>query len=249
MNRRTQLGAVLCMTLIGTAPPLRAEGPSRSQTGQVEYRTGQRKPRIEMHGLLGFYSTQVHSGRLKPEVGVGVLLPVGPKFAVLVDATAGVPRVNENQWKPGDPFDLQTVFYARNLHLFNVDEDWRMVSTLRPSVVRTWRRDRYSIYAGVGLGLEFERNRWHYQRILQVFDEEGNAVGLESEDHLIGKLLREDTFTSGKRRYVQKSLVVRSGVLVSLTPRVVVRAGYSYLINSVGDPLSGAIEASIGYRF
>ncbi len=145
MNRDVCFWGIACLAALATMPPIAAEGAPRIDAGGRDARTGQREPRIEVHGLSGLYSTGVHNGLLKPEAGVGVLLPLGPKWAALVDATIGVPRVNENQWKPGDPFHLDTVFYARNLHLTNEDEYWRRVSTFRPSIVRTWRRDRFSM--------------------------------------------------------------------------------------------------------
>ena len=249
MNHCAISWAIATLAALATVLPLAAEGSFRSPIGRSSDNLKvQRQPRIEVHGISGVYSTAVHSGLLKREAGVGVLLPLGARWAALVDATVGAPRVNESQWKPGDPFDLETVFYARNLNLTNQDEHWRRVSSLRPSIVRTWRRDRFSIYAGVGLGLEFEHNKRRFRRILQVFDQEGNIVG-QTEDDFLGALVRQETFTTWDSRSLQKSLAVRSGVLVSLSPRVVVRGGYSYLINSVGEPLSGAIEMGIGYRF
>ena len=209
----------------------------------------QREPRIEVHVLSGVYATEVDGGLLKPEIGAGVLVPLGSRWAALVDSTVGVPRLNEYMWEPGDPARLEAVFYMRNPHLSNEDEHWRRVTTIRPSIVRMWRRDRFSIYVGAGFGLESEHHRWRFQRINQVLDEEGNVVGRESEDDHLGTLVRAESFTTGDNWVHQKALIGRFGMLVNLAPRIVVRGGYSCLLSYLDEPLSGAIEASIGYRF
>ena len=139
----------------------------------------QREPRIEVYGLSGVYSTEIKNGLLKPEFGAGALLPLSRKWAALVDTSIGVQRVNEyERFRRNDPGNRTTVFYMRNPHLANEDEFRRRVATIRPSVVRMWRRDRFSIYVGAGLGFELEHNRWRFRDVRELYDEEGDEVGL-----------------------------------------------------------------------
>ena len=218
-------------------------------TGTTPSAAQQREPRIEVYGLAGAYATEVDGGLLKPEFGSGVLVPLGSKWAALVDFSVGLERLNEYMWEPGDPGHPEAVFYARNPHLTLEDEDRRRVATIRPSIVRMWRRDRFSIYVGAGFGLESEHNRWHFQRVRHVYDEEGNEVGRESEDDVFGTLVRDEHFTSGVDWTHNKALIGRFGVLTNLTRRIIVRGGYSCVMTSIDEPLSGAIEVGIGYRF
>lgn len=225
--------ALVLVALAAATPPLVAQ---------------QREPKIEVYGLSGIYATEVNGGLFKPEVGAGVLLPLGSKWAALVDASVGVPRLNEYQWKPGEPYTVEAEFYRRNPHLTNEDVHWRRVTTIRPSIVRIWRRARVSIYAGAGFGLESEHYRRRNRRILVVHDKDGNPVW-ERENDILPALVQAESFTTGEGWSHQKALIGRFGVLASLTPRIGVRGGYSCLVSYLEQPLSGAIEVGIGYRF
>ena len=175
-----------------------------------------------------------------------MLLPLGRKWAALVDTSYGVLRLNESSGL--DSKSPEAVFYRRNPHLTNEGDSARRVATIRPAIVRMWRRDRFSVYVGAGLGVESEYNRWRFRRVRELYDEAGNLVG-ESENEIYGTLVREESFTAGDNWSHAAALIGRFGVLLNLTPRIVVRAGYSCVMTYLDKPLSGAIEAGIGYRF
>ena len=74
-----------------------------------------------IYGLTGIYALGSNGFKWKPEFGAGVLLPLGSKWAAIVDGTVGLLRVNEITWAPGDTNHLYAVFYMRNPHLVNED--------------------------------------------------------------------------------------------------------------------------------
>ena len=121
-------------------------------------------------------------------------------------------------------------------------------ATLRPSFVRMWRRDRFSFWLGAGAGLEFEYSRWHFRQVRQVYNEDGNEVGLV-EGEAYGTLVQDEHFTSGDSWSRHFVLVGSFGVSASLTRRTVLRFGYACMLRYLDEPLAGAIEVGIGYRF
>ena len=52
------------------------------------------KPGIEVYGLSGFYSTGVSWRPFEPQAGAGVMVPVGSRWAVIVDVSANLRRSN-----------------------------------------------------------------------------------------------------------------------------------------------------------
>lgn len=192
----------------------------------------QRKPAIEVFGLVGGY---VHGNMLlspqsfslppqwRPQLGGGLLAPLGGKWGILFDATASVV---EDYWKwdghpgagPGD----------NSSRLFRV--------SLLPSVVRLWRRDRFSVYVGGGPGFEHDRETNRFRRIV-ARDERGQPVVAQE-------------FTQTRVSYTRPALCgFRAGSIVNLSPRVVLRSGYSYLRRYADERPSQGLEAGIGYRF
>ena len=74
------------------------------------------------------------------------------------------------------------------------------------------------------------------------------------EGEVYGTLVRDEGFTAGDGwshnvGFLGGALIGRFGVLASVTPRTTVRVGYSCLMSYSDEPLSGAIEIGIGYRF
>ncbi len=73
----------LPLALVGLLLPV-ATSPSVAQ---------QREPRVEIYGLSGFYSTSISWAPFTPQAGAGVLLPLGSKWAALVDVGASITQV------------------------------------------------------------------------------------------------------------------------------------------------------------
>lgn len=182
----------------------------------------QREPSFEVYGLTGayFHGNLSAGHQWKPQVGGGVLAPLGRKWALLFDVTTSAIQ--------GDP----------SVDGFPVPDSGNFVKERRvaliPSAARMWRRDRFSVYAGVGLAAEHERQ--HYRvRPITGRDQSGRAIlGPPSE----GRTSRTDAV-----------LALRLGGLISLTPKTVFRAGISLLPRYADEAASKSFEIGIGYRF
>ncbi|MDP2325942.1 MAG: hypothetical protein Q8N51_18205 [Gammaproteobacteria bacterium] len=190
----------------------------------------QREPAIEVYGLVGGY---VHGNMLlsvaslppqwRPQFGGGVLAPLGRNWGLLFDATTSVV---EDYWKweghsgagPGDN-------WSRVLRV-----------SLVPSVVRLWRRDRFSIYAGAGPGFEHDRETNRFRRIV-ARDERGQPI--VAQEFTETRVSKTGTAVLG----------FRAGAIVNLSRRVVLRSGYSYLRRYTDERASEGLEAGIGFRF
>ena len=160
----------------------------------------------------------------RPHIGVGTLwVPRGWNWGALVDLTTST---REFHWK----WDLGT-------HAAGPNDNFSRVRrfSLVPSVVRLWRRETFSLYAGVGLGIEQDREQNRFRDIVSR-DEAGQPIVA-------------DEFTETNIKGSQGVLVFRGGILIALTPRIGARFGYSYLRRYADhDPAQG-IEVGIGYRF
>jgi opacity protein-like surface antigen len=191
----------------------------------------QTEPAVEVFGLAGGY---VHgnlllspqslstSSQWRPQLGGGILVPLGRNWGALFDVTTSALETN---WKwdglPGaGPLDNFT-------HVRRV--------SLVPSVVRLWRRNRFSIYTGGGVGFEHDRQASRFRPILARDDRGQPILGNEFTDHRANK--------------TQAALAFRAGVIVSLSRRLVARSGYSYLRRYTDERGSAGLEAGIGYRF
>ena len=179
---------------------------------------------------------------------MGVLLPIGRQWAALVDLSASVTRWDVLVQQRNDPASRTSVFYDRNPHLSDEDEHWSRAATLRPSIVRIWRQDRFSFWLGAGLGVEWEHDRRRVRPILDVLDEEGEPIWV-SDDDIYPVLMREERF-SGRGGWSDRPVLIGNfGVSLDLTPRVVLRLGYSCLMSDPDSSLAGAVEMGVGYRF
>ena len=202
----------------------------------------QRDPAVEIYGLTGTYffgnrSRVLKGGEWNPQFGAGVLFPLGSKWALLVDGATSHLEVNEGPHGPNTyhPF---TEFYRVNPGIQNNDVTTQRAISVLPSVVWLWRRDRFSVYAGGGLGFEQQRQLIRYQPAHEREDPAGNRI-----------LVRSEEFVESRDVVSIMPLNLRAGVLLSLAPRVVLRAGYSQIVGYVDTAASRSLEVGIGYRF
>ena len=202
----------------------------------------QRDPAVEIYGLTGAYYFGNGAHVLKdrewnPLVGVGGLFPLGSKWALMIDGVTSHLEVNEGPHGPytDHPF---SEFYRVNPGIQNNDVTTQRLIAILPSVVRLWRRDRFSIYIGAGLGLEHQRQQIRYQPALPQENPDGSST-----------LVRAEEFVESRDVVSIGALIFRAGILMSLAPRVVLRGGYSHILGYIDTPASRSLEVGIGYRF
>ena len=202
----------------------------------------QRDPAVEIYGLTGAYyfgnrSNLLKGGEWKPQLGVGGLFPLGSKWALMIDGVTSHLEVNEG---PHGRYDGHTYseFYRVNPGIQNNDVTTQRLISILPSVVRLWRRDRFSIYIGLGLGFEEQRQLIRYQPALQQENPDGSRI-----------LVRAEEFRESRYVVSVMPFNLRAGMLVSLAPRVVLRGGYSQIAAYWDTAASKSLEVGIGYRF
>jgi hypothetical protein len=182
----------------------------------------QRDTAFEVYGLTGaYFHGNLGTEEWKPQVGASLLAPLGRSWAALFDVTTSA---TERYWKadgfPGGPGD-------------NFTRERRVALT--PSVVRLWRRDRFSIYAGGGVGFEHDRERGRFRPIV-ARDENGQPILAEE-------------FQEIRSNPTQKAVVLRAGTIISLSRRIVLRAGFSLLPRYSDADASKSVDVGVGYRF
>ena len=202
----------------------------------------QRDPAVEIYGLTGAYYFGNRSNVLKnrewnPQFGVGALFPVGSKWALMIDGVTSRLEVNEGPHGPYDDHPFSE-FYRVNPGIQNNDLTTQRLVAILPSFVRLWRRDRFSIYAGGGLGLEHQRQHIRYQQAFPQENPDGSTT-----------LVREEEFVDSRDAVSAMPLIFKAGILLNLAPRVVLRGGYSHNITYLDAPASKSLEVGIGYRF
>ncbi len=184
----------------------------------------QKEPAFEVYGLGGlyFHGNLSVSYEWKPQFGGGVLAPVSRNYGLLTDITTSSVEGfwNHDGFPIGGPGS-------------NSAKERRIVLT--PSFVRLWRRDRFSIYAGFGLGLEHERQR---ARARPIVSRGPNGEPVLGPDFRETATTRTDTM-----------LVLRTGGLINISRRVVARIGFSLLPRYVDEAASKSVELGLGYRF
>lgn len=184
----------------------------------------QRDPAIEIYGLTGVYrqGNLSVSSAWRRQFGAGVLLPVGRKWAGLADLTT---TAVESNWVPGgSPLGPAGPNFSRERRI-----------VLQPSIVRLWRRDRFTIYLGGGVGMEHQRQK---NRIRPVVGHDENGAPIVA-----------DEFVGTETERTQATLLVRGGVLANLMPRVVFRVGFSWLPRYADESPSASVIVGVGYRF
>ncbi len=205
-------------------------------------RAQQRDPAVEIYGLTGAYYFGNSSNVLKNrewnlQIAVGGLFPLGSKWALMLDGVTSHLEVNEGPHGPytDHPF---SEFYRVNPGIRNDDVTTQRLIAILPSVVRMWRRERFSIYIGGGLGLEHQRQLIRYQPALPQENPDGSST-----------LVRAEEFVESRDAVSVAPLIFRAGILMNLAPRVVLRGGYSYILGYVDTPPSQSLQVGIGYRF
>ena len=243
MSRTLCRGGALChllMLLILAAPFAQAQRP---------------KPGIEVHALSGFYSTGVSWRPFEPQAGAGVMVPVGSKWAAIVDFGANVGRSNLLKVLRMQRNDLGAAFYERNPSLIDEDEHWQRFVSFRPSFVRIIRRERLSFWFGGGMGLEWTHTMRRVREVREIrpsSGRDGNPIEYETDDDYYADLERDGHFTSRDKWNRLPQFIGRFGLSADITPRVIARVGYSCMLDDPDSSLAGlagAIELGVGYRF
>lgn len=184
----------------------------------------QREPALEVFALTGsyFHGNLSVAREWKPQGGGGVLLPLGRRWGALFDVTTSAV---EDYWKydgmPGaGPDD-------------NFTRERRVALT--PSLVGMWRRDRFSVYTGGGIGWEHERQHTRHRPLI------GRG---ERGEPILADQFRDFTATR-----TDAMLVLRIGTIVSLSRHIVARADFSLLPRYVDEKASKNVAFGLGYRF
>lgn len=199
-----------------------------------------RDPAVELYGMSGAYyfgnkSNVLKGGEWNSLAAVGVLFPLGSNWAMLTDGVTSRLQVNEGLHGPLDEHPYSE-FYRVNRDVRNEDVTTQRLVAVLPSVVRLWRRDRVSLYLGGGLGWERQSQRIRYRPIREHPDRSG-------------LLVRAEAFTESRDTVSAIPLLFRAGILVSLTPRLVLRGGYSHILGYLDTPASRSLEVGLGFRF
>lgn len=202
----------------------------------------QRDPAVEVYGLTGAYyfgnrSNVLKGGEWNPQFAGGILVPFGLRWAAMIDGVTSHLEVNEGPHGRYDDHSFSE-FYRENPGVQNNDLTTQRLTAILPSVVRLWRRDRFSFYAGGGLGLERQSQFIRYQPAHHQENPDGTSV-----------LVRSQEFDESRDTVSVTPLIFRGGVLVSLAPRVVLRVGYSHVLGYVDTAASRSLEVGIGFRF
>lgn len=202
----------------------------------------QRDPAVEVYGLTGGYyfgnrSNVLKGGEWNPHFAGGILVPIGSRWAAMIDGVTSHLEVNEGLHGPNDDHPFSE-FYREHPGVQNNDLTTQRLIAILPSVVRLWRENRFSFYAGGGLGLERQSQFIRYQPALPQDNSDGISV-----------LVRSEEFNESKDSVSVTPLILRAGILVSLAPRVVLRGGYSHVLGYFDTAASRCLEVGIGYRF
>jgi hypothetical protein len=176
----------------------------------------QRDPAVEIYGLTGgyYFGNKAHvlkGGDWNPQIAGGILVPVARKWAVMVDGATSHLEVNEGPHGRYDDHPFSE-FYRVNPGVQSNDVTTQRLIAVLPSVVRLWRRDRFSLYAGGGFGLERQNQFIRYQPVDSQENPGGSSV-----------LVRSEEFVESTDTVSTTPLIVRAGVLFNLAPRIVLR--------------------------
>lgn len=221
-------------------PPVLLSAMALLLSGWAPLGAQQRDPAVELYGLTGAYyfgnrANLLKGGEWNPQAAVGVLFPLGSRWAVLTDGVTSRLEVNEGLHGPHDDHPYSE-FYRVNPGVRNEDVTMQRLIAVLPSIIRLWRRDRFSIYLGGGLGWERQRQLIRYRPVREHPDGSG-------------RLVRAEGFVDSRDSVSAVPLLFRAGMLVNLAPRIVLRGGYSHILGYLDTASSRSFEVGIGYRF
>ena len=175
-------------------------------------------------------------GEWNPQGGAGVLLRLPRRWGLLTDVVTSRLVRNEGPHGPLTDHPLSN-FYNRNPDVRNEDVTTQRLVALLPSIIRlvpVYGSDRFSVYVGGGLGLEHQRQHIRYRPVQERPD---------------GRLVRDEGFRDSRDSVWAYPVILRGGVLVGLTRRLVLRGGYSHILGYLDAAASRSLEVGIGYRF
>ena len=138
-------------------------------------------------------------------------------------------------------------FCERNPEAVNDDVRLRRYATLRPSLVRMLRQNRFSVYMGAGMGYEWYQVRDRFREVRHAHNDSG-FLYVDAEE-TVPVLVRDEEYTEWDDCGRSTVLIARFGVIADLAPRITVRAGYSCLMDDRDNSLAGAVEFGAGFRF
>lgn len=187
----------------------------------VDASAEQRTPAVELYGVGNASDWGVLGWR--PGLGVGLFTPLGRRWGLLCDLTGSWATHMASYRFSGDVNG-------------SVDGDYQMSFrysqlSLMPSVVRLWRRERFSVYAGAGL---FFRIGWQRSQLRVLAMAEDEVLRRLGDGH------RWSQLETGSL------LNLRFGVLFSLSPRAVLRTGWRHDFHP--EALPGRSASDIGSR-
>lgn len=209
-----------------------------------------------LHVMAGTYfagsdSQLLENGERFSHVTLGLTLVDGRKWAVMIDTTLFA--ADKQAEGPGQPGSF-SLFYRANPAVANQDRTTHSLSGFFPSVVRLWRRDRFAMYFGGGLGYERRRQSARFQETgrLDGVDADGAEFRalVESGDVLVANgYYRFEAFASRSSSIVRPAAFVHAGVLVGIWKRLGLRAGYSWIVSDINSPPSQSVAAGLGLHF
>lgn len=179
----------------------------------------QKDPAVEVYALTGSYyhGNAAGSANWEYQFGAGILAPITRKWAAILDVTT-------SESKDIVDFDGQGGPYARF-------RERRYV--FAPSIVRMWRFDRFSFYAGGGIAAEHMRQR----------DRVRENLGIEDGQIKFGE------YQDFRSNNTNAALLLRGGTVFNVTHRIVARADFSFLPRYTDERPSKSITFGVGYRF
>ena len=218
----------------------------------------QRTSAFELYATAGTYyfgssPNLLKSGHWSPQVSLGALVPVGSNWAIMADGTYSRLNVNEGLHHP-ETRHPASLFYKANPAVPNEDMTTQRMLAVFPSVVRLIRWNRFTFYFGGGAGFERHRQTIRHRRVwdldaVDVEDVEFRSR-VESGALLVANGYARDTdFSTTPDNVTNFALFAHGGVLVSLTGRILLRAGYSWILTYFDSPRSHSLAIGVGYRF
>ena len=213
----------------------------------------QREPKIEFYGMTGSYyfaqeSNLFKSRRWAPHFAVSALFPIKPKWGFILDGQASKLILNEGLHDPltGHPASL---FYRVHTDIPNEDVTTQWHVSLFPSLVRMWRRDRFSVYFGGGVGSSHDHQTIIHRPIHGDMD---FLFGPDDElllDPEYSDLVQSEDFEIRKDYIHFLAFHLNGGIIVNISKRFVFRSGISVNPTALDSPLAKSIQIGLGYRF